>query len=228
MPLPPLPLVEIIELENLSPRGDDGFLRLERRRLKVRYPEGDESESFVYDSVARRALDAVVVLAHYADAGGRTMVYLRSTLRPPARLRPADSRPLEERDTLGMLWELPAGLVEADECHLGEHGLRRAGARELCEEIGATVHEDALTALGPATFPSAGVIGERHHFYRVEVRPEALGEPTLDGSVLEERAMVVAVSLDEALEHVRRGDIEDGKTEIALRRMHEAISLERA
>ncbi len=225
MPLPPLPRLELVELEDLSPRADAGFLCLERRRLKVRYAEGDESAAFLYDSVHRRALDAVVVAAHFRDASGCTMVYLRSTLRPPARLRPEACRPLPERETLGVWWELPAGLVEAEECQLGERGLRSAAARELAEELGGFVSDDALVPLGPPTFPSAGVIGERHHFFRVELLPEALGEPSLDGSVLEERAVIGVVSLDEALDHVRRGDIEDGKTEIALRRLREALAL---
>lgn len=146
-------------------------------------------------------------------------MYLRSALRPPAALRPPQCRPLPEKDTLGSLWELPAGLVEADECNV--EGLRRCAARELEEELGFDVEPTRFAGLGPATFPSAGVVGERHHFFHVEVVPDRRGRPSEDGSALEAKALVVALPLAEALDLVRGGAIEDGKTEIGLRRLAE-------
>ena len=223
MPLPPLPLVKLHEIEDLSPREGAGFLRLERRRLSLRYADGSESAPFVYDSVHRAALDAVVIAAHYREAG-KDWIYLRSAIRPPLQLRPLECRPLVEKDSLGALWELPAGLVEADECRMGEPGLRRSSARELDEELGFTVADEALVQLGPATFPSAGVIGERHHYFRVEVDPARRHSPSEDGSVLEGRALIAAVTLDEAIALVRSGEIEDGKTEIALRRLADVLA----
>ncbi len=222
MALPPLPVVELEQVEDLSPREGAGFLRLERRRLRLRYADGAPSDAFVYDSVHRQALDAVVIAAHYRDAG-RDWVYLRSAYRPPLRLRPLDCRPLPEKPTLGSLWELPAGLVEADECRMGAAGLRRSGARELEEELGFAVADAALVPLGPATFPSAGVIGERHHYLRVEVDPARRRQPSEDGSVLERRAVIATIALDEAIALTRSGEIEDGKTEIALRRLADAL-----
>ncbi|HHH28182.1 MAG TPA: NUDIX domain-containing protein [Polyangiaceae bacterium] len=219
MPLPPLPKVEFVEVEDLSPEEGGGFLRLRRRRLTVRRPDGSESAPFLYDSVDRRALDAVVVAAHYLDGDGRRCVYLRSALRPPAALRPPECRPIPEKEALGSLWELPAGLVEADECNAD--GLMRCAARELEEELGFDVAPPRLLGLGFATFPSAGVVGERHHFFHVEVAPDRRHQPSEDGSPLEADAIVVALPLDEALDLVRGGAIEDGKTEIGLRRLAE-------
>lgn len=219
MPLPPLPEVEFVLAEDLTPDDGDGFLRLRRRRLKVRRADGSESAPFVYDSVDRRALDAVVVAAHYRDDDGTRWVYLRSALRPPAALRPPECRPLPEKDTLGSLWELPAGLVELDEC--SSEGLVRCAARELEEELGFDVEPRHFAGLGPATFPSAGVVGERHHFFHVEVAPGTRGKPSEDGSALEAEALVVAVPVAEALDLVRGGAIEDGKTELGLRRLAE-------
>lgn len=217
MPLPPLPRVALRVVEDTSP-GAEGFLQLHRCRLVVAGSSG-ESEPFPYDYVDRDALDAVVVAAHYRDAEGRRCVFLRSALRPPAQLRPADRRPLPEKATLGSVWELPAGLVEAGE--YSPEGLARCGARELEEELGFRVEASQLRPLGPATFPSAGVIGERHHFFHVEVEPGARGEPTLDGSVLERGAVITSLTLDDALAAIRAGDVEDSKTEIALRRLAE-------
>jgi ADP-ribose pyrophosphatase len=222
MPLPPLPRYVLREVEDRSPSGQSGFLRLRRQALVLRYPDGRESEPFVYDRVEREALDAVTVAAHYRDEAGRRWVFLRSAVRPPVQLRPVAARPLPEKDTLGVLWELPAGLVEPEECRAGELGLRRCAARELGEELGFAVADAALAPLGPPTFPAAGVIGERHHYYQVEVVPAERRRPAEDGSALERDAVVAAVLLTEALALVRRGIIEDSKTEIALRRLAEA------
>lgn len=220
MTTPTLPLVEIQVLEDLSPTEATGFLRLRRHRLRIRREDGSESRAFVYDSVHRPALDAVVVLAHFLR-DGRRFVYLRSAIRPPAALRPLDCRPLPEGPTLGSLWELPAGLVEPEECRLGAVGLARGAVRELEEEIGIALAPESLRPLGPATFPSAGVIGERHHFFEAEVDPSTRATPSEDGSALEEAAAIVEVPLQVALEMLRSGAIEDGKTEIALRRFAE-------
>ena len=221
--LPPLPVVDLQVLEDLSPKEATGFLKLKRLRMRVRRADGSESAPFVYDSVLRGALDAVVVVAHFIREG-RRHVFLRSAIRPPCQLRPLECRPLEEPPTLGSLWELPAGLVELEECKLGAAGLCRSAARELEEETGLTVSPEAFEPLGPATFPSAGVIGERHHFFAVEVDPASQRAPTEDGSVLEQGAVVVAVELGEALALVRSGAIEDGKTEIGLRRLVESLA----
>lgn len=219
MPLPPLPVVELRTEEDLSPASDAGFLRLHRHRLRLRYPDGSDSAAFVYDTVGREALDAVVVAPHFVDASGARCVYLRSAVRPPVRLRPASSRPLPEKPTLGVLWELVAGLVEPDEC--SPEGLRRCAARELAEELGFDLPPAAFAPLGAATFPLPGVIGERHHFFHVEVAPATRSTPSEDGSVLESRAAIASIRLAEALQLAAAGEIEDAKTELALRRLAE-------
>lgn len=219
MPLPPLPEIALGEVEDLSPPGQgNGYLRLRRLLLRAERAGAAPSEPFVYDSVERKALDAVVIAAHFVE-DGRRKVYLRSALRPPAYLRPREQRPLPEKPTLGVLWELPAGLVEPGEC--SPEGLLRCASRELEEELGFAVDPAHFAPLGPASFPSAGVIGERHHYFRVEVDPARRAAPAEDGSVLERDAVIVAVDLEEAVAFCRSGDIEDSKTEIALRRLAE-------
>ena len=217
MPLPPLPEIALREVEDLSPpEARRGYLRLRRSRLTAQRPGGEPSEPFVYDSVERVALDAVVIAAHFVDEG-RRKVYLRTAVRPPAFLRPLERRPLPEKPTLGVLWELPAGLVEADEC--SPEGLRRSAARELEEELGFAIDPARFEPLGPPSFPSAGVIGERHHYFQVEVDPARRGTPAEDGSVLERDALIEAITVDEAVSLCWSGEIEDSKTEIALQRL---------
>ena len=218
--LPPLPHV-VLELVDAPPEaiGGEGFLRLRRPRVRVRFADGTVSEPFVYDLVDRTRMDAVVVAAHYRDEGGRRWVYLRTAVRPPVAMRPLACRPVPERETLGNLWELVAGLVETDE--QTPEGLRRCAARELAEELGFELPPEAMRDLGPSTFPAPGICGERHFFFHAEVDPALRAKPSEDGSALEEQALVHAIPLDEALALARAGELEDAKTELGLRRLAE-------
>lgn len=196
-----------------------GFCHVASYALRARLPDGARSERFVYDAIERPRLDAVVIAAHFRDAAGVRHVYLRSAVRPPVAMRPRDQWAFAEAPTLGSLWETPAGLVEPDE--RSPEGLRASAARELAEELGFEVAPSAMRELGPSSFPSPGVIGERHFYFAIEVDPSRRGTPTEDGSVLERQASVVAIPLARALDAVRAGEIEDAKTELALRRLAE-------
>jgi ADP-ribose pyrophosphatase len=216
MPLPPLPSHVLEVVTERAALEDRGFLKLRRFLFRVHFADGSSSAPFDYDVVDRERLDAVVMAAHFVRAG-RRHVFLRSCLRPPLVLRPPEGRPFPERPTLGALWELPAGLVELDE--RSPEGLRRSAARELLEEAGLSVRPEDLLPLGPSTFPAPGFVGERHFYFHVEVDPETRVTPTEDGSPLERHASIAGIPLDEALALCRSGDIEDAKTEIALRRL---------
>ena len=210
MELPELPKHVLALIEEQPSLDRPGFLGLRRVIMRVEYADGTRSEPFEYDAIDRGRLDAVVVAAHYRGADGRREVMLRSCLRPPLALRSREASPVAERETLGSLWELPAGLVEDDE--RSPEGLRRCAARELHEEVGIEVAPEALRPLGPSGFPAPGVIGERHFFFHVEIDPARIRVPTEDGSALERHARVAAVPLDEALALTRTGVIEDEKT----------------
>jgi ADP-ribose pyrophosphatase len=217
--LPALPKHHLTVVEERSPNTGPGFLRLRRQILRVEYEDGSLSEPFEYDAVDRVKLDAVVIVAHFRDEAGARRVFLRSCVRPPLGLRPMEGRPMPEKETLGNLWEAPAGLVEEDE--RTAEGLLRCAARELHEEVGFQVDPSELSPLGPSTFPAPGIIGERHFYFHVEVDAAKQGKPPEDGSPLERHARVAAIPLEDALELVRRGEIEDEKTELALRRLAE-------
>ncbi|HEV3193602.1 MAG TPA: NUDIX hydrolase [Polyangiaceae bacterium] len=210
-PLPNPPAIRLVVARDRTPRASatGGFLNVQRVDLVAHYPDGTESERFPYDIGTRAALDAVVVAAHFEQAGV-THVYLRSAVRPPCALRSVP--PAHD----GNLWELPAGLVEP-----GEDPTATA-ARELGEELGFSVDSRALRTLGPWTFPSPGMIGERHLFFAIEVDPQARATPLEDGSALERAAAILTLPLEDALEHCRSGAIVDAKTELALRRLAEA------
>lgn len=208
-------------LEDLTPADQHGFLRLLRGRYRANYPDGTQSAPFVYDAVGRIALDAVVILAHFEAQPGVPHVYLRSALRPPLALRDLVRPPLSTAAQAGALWELPAGLVEAEE--QSESGVVQSAQRELHEELGFEVELEALHGLGPSTFPAPGFVAERHFYFEVSVDPSSRGEPSLDGSALERFGVVVDVPLERALSMCRSGEIQDAKTELALRRFAEQL-----
>lgn len=217
-----LPEIRLEIIEDLSPPGQTGFLRLRRRRYRAHYPDGTVSAPFVYDEVDRESLDAVVILAHYRAQDGTRYVYLRSAVRPPVANRIPERSPVPELDPPhGGLWELPAGLIEPSEQN--PSGPPRAAQRELEEELGFEVELEALRELGPSTFPAPGFVGERHFFFEVEVDPERRREPSLDGSALEQFGEVVAIPLERALKLCSTGKIADAKTELALRRLRERV-----
>jgi len=219
MELPELPKHSLVVIQEMPSRDAPGFLRLRRFLLALRFEDGTQSEPFEYDMIDRERLDAVVIAPHYLGADGRRRVMLRSALRPPLFLRSPELTPMPENESLGGLWELPAGLVEPDE--RSPEGLRRCAARELEEEIGVVVDPDVLEPLGPSMFPAPAMISERHFFFHVEVDPTRIATPSEDGSALERGAKVAALPLDTALELCARGVIEDSKTELALRRLSE-------
>jgi len=222
----PLPKIALELLEDLSPQAAPGFLRLVRRRYRALYPDGTRSAPFVYDAVDRAAIDAVVIVAHFVAAGGERRVYLRSAVRPPLALRDPARSPLPNDPCHTGLWEVPAGLVEVSE--QSELGVARSAQRELAEELGFTVPVEAMNPLGRSAFPCPGVIGERHFFFEVSVLPSERREPELDGSALEHFGAVVDVSLEQALDMCRSGQIEDSKTELALWRLQDALRVREA
>jgi len=209
-PLPTLPAIRVVVVRDrtATARATGGFLDIERVDLVASYPDGSKSEPFAYDVATRKALDAVVIAAFWIDNGVRH-VFLRSAVRPPCALR--SIAPAHD----GALWELPAGLVEPGESPA------EAAARELGEELGFAAAPGAMHPLGAWTFPAPGIIGERHVFFAIEVDPRMRAVPSEDGSPLERAAAIVSLPVEDAIEHCRRGDIRDAKTELALRRLAE-------
>jgi ADP-ribose pyrophosphatase len=210
LPAPPAIALSIERDATASALATGGFLNLRRVELVARYPGGGASAPFQYDLATRKALDAVVIAAHYLGPAGPS-VYLRTAVRPPCALRPI--APFHD----GALWELPAGLIEP-----GEDPAETA-ARELAEELGFDAPASSMRALGEWTFPAPGIIAERHIFFAVEVRPETRGVPTEDGSALEREAAILALPLADVLAHCRAGVLRDAKTELGLRRLAEAL-----
>ncbi len=192
------------EVASTLDAGADAFLRIERLRLTVK-----DGKPFPYDVVTRTALDAVVIAAHFHEAGA-LHVMLRSAIRPPLWWR-------QRSGSSAWLWELPAGLVEPGE------SFRAAAARELYEEVGVRADEASLVPLGLPVLPAPGMIAEVQAFFHVTIDPRSLTTPRGDSSALESASLLCALPMAEALALCASGEIRDAKTELALRRLQEAL-----
>ncbi len=201
--LPPLPRLAFVAEHD--PSRNTEFVRSEAQRL--RFIEGPALEqTFDYDLVRRRAIDAAVIVAFVRTPDGRCGVFLRSALRPPLALRD-DGVVLDAG-----LWELPAGLVERDE------DPREAAARELEEELGFVVDASSLVALGAPVLPAPALIGERQFGFAVDVTGITANEPSLDGSLLELGGLIVCLDAESLAETLDAESLVDAKTELFLRR----------
>jgi ADP-ribose pyrophosphatase len=218
--MPTVEAIEIVEDRTAASRCDEGFLRLKRYRARNRRSDGSRSAEYPIDVIDRPALDAVAVCA-WARGPRGVEVLTRRGLRPAAFFRRGKEPVLPEPDYL-LVEELVAGVVEPGE--RGLEALQRRGADELREEAGLEVAPGALEPLGGAFFMLPGIASEKIHLLAVEVArgegPEAWPAPEEgDGSPLEEGAELRWRPLAEAVEACERGEIEDAKTELALRRL---------
>lgn len=212
--------VEILSDETV---GQGGFLAIRRLRCVNVRDDGTRSAPYLCDFIVRpKGLDAVVV-AVWARTGGRVRVLLRDGLRLPLHVgRPAATTPIPDGKAYLFFREVVAGIIEVED--VGEEGVRRRAAIEVEEEAGFRVDASRVAILGAGTFPSPGAMAEKFWLAAVEVDPSTVAQAAGDGSPMEEGATVEWLDLDDAIAACVRGDIEDAKTELALRRLADRLA----
>lgn len=218
--MPKVTDIEIVDDRTARSRLDEGFLRLRRLTARNRRADGSTSREYPIDVIDRPALDAVAVCA-WARTGRGVEVLTRAGLRPAALFR-RDRTPALPEPSYLLVEELVAGVVEPGET--GARALQQRGADELHEEAGLTVDPSRLRLLGGPVFMLPGIASEKIHLLEVEVErgatPERFESPGAgDGSPLEEGAQLRWRELASAIDACERGEIEDAKTELALRRL---------
>ncbi|MBZ0237226.1 MAG: NUDIX hydrolase [Deltaproteobacteria bacterium] len=213
----------LFEIESDEIVGTGGFLALRRLRMRNRRADGSLSARYVCDFVVRPyGLDAVVVVVWHRRADGGVSVLVRDGLRPALYFgRDPATLPIPEAAPRRMLTELVAGIIE--EGDRGEGGVRARAAAAVLEEAGFVVAADAVERLGAGSFPSAGSMPEKFHYVAVEVDPATQQPIAGDGSPMEEGAVTRWLDLDEAIAACVRGELEDTKTELGLRRLRDRL-----
>jgi len=208
-----LPDIKLTLASYVDSTPEKRFLGIRHCQYRAAFPgQEGESEPFSVDIVRRVKLDAVAIVAFYTTIPFRpdtestfsaASVYLRSCLRPA----------LFNRGDSGVGWEIPAGLIDPGETPA------ETAARECKEELGFDYPVDQFKELGHFVHSAVGLCGERIYFFSVRVNPKDQKDPTLDGSIMEEGAVIDTVGLYEAIRMCRAGDITDSKTEIGLLRL---------
>lgn len=218
--------IEIVEDYTARARLDEGFLRLKRFRARNRREDGSVSPVYPIDVIDRPTLDAVGVCL-WARTPAGVEVLTRRGLRPAAYFRRGKRAALPEPEYL-LVEEIVAGVLEP-----GEHGLealQHRGAEEAREEAGLAVAPAALRVLGAPFFPLPGIVSEKIHLLEAEVvRPPEVGLYDAphegDGSPLEEGALLQWRELRAAVRACEAGELEDGKSELAFRRLAARLGL---
>jgi len=223
--MPRVRAIEIVEDRTASSRCDEGFLHVRRYRARNRRVDGSASEVYPIDVVDRPSLDAVAVCL-WARTPRGVEVLLRRQLRPAVHFRSGRPRALPEPEVL-LFEELVAGVLEPGE--RGLEALRRRAASEVLEEAGLSIAPERFEPLGAGFYMLPGIISEKIHLLVAEVERGADGASfdapaEGDGSPLEEGAVLSWRGLGEAIAACAAGEIEDAKTEIALRRLRERIA----
>jgi ADP-ribose pyrophosphatase len=218
--MPRVTAIEIVEDRTARSRCDEGFLRLRRYRARNRRADGTTSAEYPIDVLERATLDAVAICLWARTARG-VEVLTRSGLRPAAAFRRGRSTALPEHEVL-LLEEVVAGVVEPGET--GLDALRARAAAEALEEAGISIPVERLEPLGAPFFVHPPVTSDRIHVLAAEVARgthQGLFEaPEIgDGSPHEEGALLRWRTLEEAIAACDRGEIEDAKTEVVLRRL---------
>jgi ADP-ribose pyrophosphatase len=222
--MPRIQAIEIVEDRTATSRCDEGFLHVRRYRARNRRQDGTASEEYRIDVVDRPSLDAVAVCL-WARTPRGVEVLLRRQLRPAVHFRQGRPRALPERDHL-LFEELVAGVLEPGE--LGLAALQRRASEEVREEAGLDLPPERFQPLGAAFYMLPGIVSEKIHLLDAEVtRGTAPGVHEAphegDGTPLEEGAELSWRGLEEAIAACQSGELEDAKTEIALRRLRDRL-----
>ena len=134
--------IEVVEDRTATSRCDEGFLRLQRLRLRNLYDEG-ASDVYACDVVSRPGSDAVVAVLYERESPSRVAVILREGVRPPVYLRRLKRFQHPDPREYLTLVEVVAGLVESDDGP-GEAGMSRRAAIEAAEEVGSPTPPEAF------------------------------------------------------------------------------------
>lgn len=205
-PGPNLEEPRVTILEEVEDYAFANLFRIERARLQFRRFDGRMSHPITRICFERG--DSVGVLLH--DPAEDQVILVRQFRYPVYTRLDAEAQSGDEVQ-LAWLLELVAGVVEQD------YTVGQVANKELLEEAGFQVigSLESITTI----WPSPGGTSERIHLFLGEVdssmRTGAGGGVVAEG----EDIQIETYSVDEAMDMVERGEIQDAKTIIALQHL---------
>lgn len=223
----PVSSSEIVDVVLLHSEEHDGgrYLRWRRVHLQNLRADGSRSAQYIceFSDRPRHGTDAVAVvlwrrsLQGQGQGLGQIEVLLRRGLRPTLRFgRPSAGLAQPDAAPYLHLTEVVAGILEDGD--VGEAGILRRASLEAWEEAGLRVDPSQIRLLG-RVFLSPGMSPECCYLASAEVPHVDAAVPEGDGSPMEEGSRQRFVPLSEAIAQCDRGEIEDAKTEVLLRRL---------
>jgi ADP-ribose pyrophosphatase len=207
--------LEVVEDFTKTARCDEGFLHVRRLRVQNRRADGSRSPVYRVDVIDRPRLDAVAVLVWRTSPTG-IEVLTRQNLRPAAYFRRDKTPTVPDGRSHLFCEEIVAGLLEPSDS--GEAGLKHRSAEEVWEEAGFKVDAGTVELLGAPFFVAPGIISEKIFLAAVDVTGLDRHEPPGDGSPLEEGGAPRWRTPASLFEAIASGEVQDAKTELALRR----------
>ena len=212
---------EIVDVVLLHSEEHDGgkYLRWRRVHLQNLRADGTRSTQYIceFSDRPRHGTDAVAVVLWRRTMQGQVEVLLRRGLRPTLRFgRPSTGLAQPDAAPYLHLTEVVAGILEDGD--VGEAGILRRASLEAWEEAGLRVEPSQIRLLG-RVFLSPGMSPECCYLASAEVPHVDAAVPEGDGSPMEEGSRQRFVPLQEAIAQCDRGEIEDAKTEVLLRRL---------
>ncbi|MFT3691757.1 MAG: NUDIX domain-containing protein [Kofleriaceae bacterium] len=198
--------------------GTGGYYAIRRFSLRNVRDDGSRSEPYNSDAIVRPHGQDAVVCVLFARVATGVRVLVRDGLRPTVYLlRDPAIAPLPEGAPGMFVTELVAGVIEPGD------SLADRAAAEIREEAGFIVEPASIVGLGAGMFGSPGPLSEKEYFVAVEVDPAAQLPLETDGTPMEEAATTRWLDLDDAIAACVRGEINDLRCEIGLRRLRDAL-----
>lgn len=214
-------VIHRLEDRTAQTRCDEGFLHLRRWTLQTEFDDGSRSRPYRCDMIERPGTDAVALVLWRRRADGRVEVLLRECTRPTIYFRRDQALQVPDGREYRHLLELVAGILEPED--LGDAGILERAAAEAHEEVGYRIPVAEVHRLGGGYFSCPGILPEKVYLCAAEVRDHERGDAAGDGSAMEEGGSAHWLELNEAIRQCVRGEIEDAKTELGLRRLADEL-----
>ncbi len=206
--------IEIVAREALN---EQGFLRLEKLKLRNRYEDGSISREYASEMVHRRGTDSVAIIPYFFDSQGKLNVYVKRGIRPPVYRRKDLSLAVPDSSENLYTFEAIAGSLEEEDRN--PNSIIARAKEEIFEELGFEVQTKQFEKLGGGFFPSHGQSSEKIHLLALKVDPDERSDASGDGSVNEGDSLTELLEARTILEMCEDGKIEDPKIEIGVTRL---------